>query len=118
MGCGDGGEGGGRGGAGGEGGGRGESGAQPATTRLPAKRNMFGEPEPTPVMASIEAWQRRALSAASGVRPGWYASTCARPPDTCGHAIDVPESVRTSVSELTPAPRTDEPGAKMSTHVP
>ena len=39
-------------------------------------------------------------------------------PATWGHAIEVPERVAVAVSEETPAPRMDEPGARMSTHGP
>ena len=49
---------------------------------------------------------------------GWSARRSAAAPDTCGHAIDVPDMIAVAVSDETPAASTDDPGAKMSTHGP
>jgi len=49
---------------------------------------------------------------------GLACSTRAAPPETWGHAIEVPLSVAVPVSDLCDADLTSLPGAQMSVHLP
>ena len=57
----------------------------------------------------------RACAWAHRQREGVACHTCASPPATCGHAIDVPDMVVVAVSLLAEAARTYDPGAHTST---
>jgi len=54
----------------------------------------------------------------SRLRPGLFASKIAAPPETCGHAMDVPLKDVEPVFELADAERMRLPGAMMLTHLP
>lgn len=119
LGGGDGGDG----GAGGDGGGEGDAGGAGATQPLVSELKplcssllavLAGRPETLP---KVERQERAAVTW-EGVKLFLSARIWEATPATCGHAIDVPEMVLTSVSEPVQAAVMLEPGAWMSTHGP
>jgi hypothetical protein len=126
---GDGGEGGGGEGGeggGGEGGGDGGDGdvggkeqAPPVLVRPtpPCNRRLSSFPV-SPLMTPLIARHLRASVAWSAVKDVCSVRSCARPPATCGHAIEVPDMVVMESSAAAEAAVMPEPGAHMSTHVP
>src|SRR5262249_31992209 len=85
---------------------------------LTTKSSRFGEPVPglvtTPVVALLTSESRTCC----GVNDGFWASTRAAAPVTCGVAIEVPLIVFVAVSLVFQAEGMDEPGATMSRQVP
>ena len=72
----------------------------------------------TPVMRSGVAMHPRTFTVPAAFRSGRCERMSAAAPATCGVAMLVPLIVLVAESEEDHAPRTLEPGAKMSTHGP
>ena len=85
---------------------------------LTTKSNLFGEPVPGLLMTPLVALLTSESRTCCGVKVGFWASTRAAAPATCGVAIDVPLMVFVAVSLVHHAEVIEEPGAKMSRQVP
>jgi len=67
--------------------------------RARVKRSRLGEPEPGLVTTSGVAYALRSAATWAGGRFGFSSRSSAAAPATCGLAIEVPESERTSDEE-------------------
>src|ERR1044071_2680815 len=71
-----------------------------------------------PVSLPVVAVEMIALATVAGEAEGLFCKYSAATPATCGVAIDVPLMVFVAVSDVYHEDSIEEPGAKMSTHVP
>jgi len=69
-------------------------------------------------MAFLIALPSNSDKTALALLPGLACNTKAAPPETWGHAIEVPLNVAVPVSDLCDADLTSLPGAQMSVHLP
>jgi hypothetical protein len=82
------------------------------------KRSLFGHEAVSPLSSpGVDLVRRDAFTSSGDIVPS-DDSINAAAPETCGHAIDVPDQVAIAVSLDATAEVMADPGAKMSTQLP
>merc|ERR550525_291170 len=84
----------------------------------PTYKSALVSPALRPERASITALFSNSCKTAELFMLGFASKTSAAPPETWGHAIEVPLKVAVQESQVCPAESTLLPGAQMSVHAP
>jgi len=75
-------------------------------------------PDRNPEIAFLVALLSNSVTTAEALMVGFPDRTSAAPPETCGHAMDVPLNVAVPVSDVCDADKILLPGAQMSVQLP